>query len=622
MRKLLRQLFGRSTKEPGRVFTVSSEHACIDAENMPCDKLNPLQSCFKQNYEPDRNCLVVSSTGTGKTILAYIAATEYLNEGKKVVMTAPTHELVKELYQSAGVGMFGRQIVGLYNGSERSVEGKYIIVTTPEGYLSALRGNKEWAVSASLMIVDEAHNILSTSRGPALDAAITLFTQGGGKTLLMSGTFPDANRLSEHLSADLFVSKYVRTKLSVHKVWAQDDLEAKAEPKNKPADMTVTDSGYAYMPGSSRLRKLKEILEQKKDESTLIFVPTKAQGFSLSHALDIPFHCADVEDEEKRRIVDGFRDGTIKSLIATTTLSQGVNTPADVVVVFGVRRGGYFLDSNDIRQMLGRAGRGKDTAEGYIIGDNIELFHANKEVYAKTLPLPSEAVILTLLARKNYSQKEICDVMLQTYAARLIGTRKTEEAVGRYLRFLRACNILKGDASGYSLTEEGSLIARYFLSPGDYVGYMKLARKLMKTEMDENYKGCLLVSALMSSLSGQGCPAKIEKDFLMKLIKLELDKDLDASRAGMIMHYINRPSAIPTFLLGNVKEVERWLGCLGDMEKFGVHKEAPGRKWLQETIKSLKESLFKKLNQRKPKPKEEASQPQQQLKLVAGAGGK
>ena len=128
--------------------------------DLPCEdleRLNPLQSCFKIHFDPDKNCVVVSSTGSGKTVIAYIAGSCYLNVGKRAVLTAPTRELVSELYVSA-TGIFGRQVVGLYNGTDKSIEGKFVIVTTPEGYLSGLRGNREWATSASLLIVDEAHN--------------------------------------------------------------------------------------------------------------------------------------------------------------------------------------------------------------------------------------------------------------------------------------------------------------------------------------------------------------------------------------------------------------------------------------------------------------------------------
>jgi len=54
----------------------------------------------------------------------------------------------------------------------------------------------------------------------------------------------------------------------------------------------------------------------------------------------MPFHNADIEEAEKNRLVSEFNSGAIKTLIATDTLAQGVNTAADTVIVFGTRRAG------------------------------------------------------------------------------------------------------------------------------------------------------------------------------------------------------------------------------------------------------------------------------------------
>ena len=75
--------------------------------------------------------------------------------------------------------------------------------------------------------------------------------------------------------------------------------------------------------------------------------------------------------ERFEALVTEFNRGNIKTILATNTLSEGVNTPADIVIVFGTRRGSYYLDTVDVNQMFGRAGRGKDEATAYLIGDKI-----------------------------------------------------------------------------------------------------------------------------------------------------------------------------------------------------------------------------------------------------------
>lgn len=616
--RFLKQLFSRKQVSTRRVFNIANEDEWGSVGELPfenVEKLNPMQACFKENYNPDNNCLVTSKTSTGKTLDAFIAGTCCLNVGKHSVLTAPTRELVNELYALA-VGIFGRQVVGRYNGTDKSVEGKFMVVTTPEGYLSGLRGNREWAKGASLLIVDEAHNLAHPSRGRSLDAAITMFRRMGGKLLLMSATFPDAEEVSRHLDADLFISNYERTKIERIEIHAPDDLEAMTMPKKLMPDMVATESGYAYNKKSLRLQKLRELLFQENGASSIIFVPTKAQGFCLSAELNIPFHCKDVCEEDKRAIIAGFRTGTIKTLIATETLSQGVNTPADTTIVFGGRRGGYYLDSSDITQKEGRGGRNKDTSRSYLIGDKAELFHMKAELYTKTLPLPTEELLLTMLCMKNCTREEMADVVLSTYAATLIDKQKVVEAVNRYVNFLNACNILKEKNGEYRLTEEGALLARFFIPPSAYMGYVKLAKKLREAEMTDVEKGCILLSTLFQSLPHQGCPARLEKDFQMRLIKMELDKELSASKAGILRHYLDRPSAIPEFLSGAIMGVERWLAMLSDMERYKIREESPGKRWIEGLVVNLKANILKKMAKKKPCP------PSVQLSLVERGTGK
>ena len=600
-KQLFSSIASRFSKSNGngtrQVFEIKDDHTCTTDPDMPFESLNPFQSCFKENYNNDRNCVAIGSTGTGKTVLAYIASRCFLDEGQKIILTGPTRELVKSLYREA-VGIWGAKIVGINTGNDKNVADKFFIVTTPEGYLSAVRSGKEWT-KAKLLIVDEAHNMMEASRGGDLDVAITCHAKNGGRLLLMSATFPEGKDVAQWLDADLFISLYKKTNLHVHEIHAPDDLETEHAPKKPSLERVITLLGYSYKRDSIRLKLLKDVLKSHEGKSILIFVPTKITGFCLSESLVVPFHCADIDEKEKTRIVAEFRGGFLKTLLATNTLSQGINTPADVVVVFGTRRGSFYLNNSEVQQMFGRAGRGKSDANVYIIGDKIELFNAKKTGYAKTLPIPVESMILTLLSINPSTQKEISTTLGETFAATMTTKAKIDSAVGKYLRYIGACNILSNKMGEYSLTKEGLLLARYFISPSAYLNYISIARKLMNNDMPEIDKGCVLLSLILPLGQAQECPPRIHKDMLMKLIPLELGNGIRADRAGLLKHFIARPRAIPPYLQYQLRDADRWISMFTDFEKYGVHKETPGKAWLQEANSALKTSAAKNLGRKK-----------------------
>ncbi|CAD1478881.1 unnamed protein product [Heterotrigona itama] len=93
------------------------------------------------------------------------------------------------------------------------------------------------------------------------------------------------------------------------------------------------------------------------------------------------FHHAGLTMDERDIIEGSFRSGSLRVLVATSTLSSGVNLPARRVIIRSPKFAGKLLDSLSYRQMIGRAGRmGKDTA-----GESILMCSPTEQKAAETL---------------------------------------------------------------------------------------------------------------------------------------------------------------------------------------------------------------------------------------------
>ncbi|KAM5281113.1 DNA polymerase theta-like [Ctenodactylus gundi] len=138
------------------------------------------------------------------------------------------------------------------------------------------------------------------------------------------------------------------------------NLHHQAEGLIKPSD---------FPPLLLEQKGLLEVMDQlKRSPSGLDSVLQKTLPWGVA------FHHAGLTFEERDIIEGAFRQGLVRVLAATSTLSSGVNLPARRVIIRTPIFGGRPLDILTYKQMVGRAGRkGVDTVgESILICKNAE----------------------------------------------------------------------------------------------------------------------------------------------------------------------------------------------------------------------------------------------------------
>ena len=213
--------------------------------------------------------------------------------------------------------------------------------------------HNEWLQSVGTLITDESHLLTVPVRGDRLEVAIMKMTQLNKdcRHVFLSATMPNVEDLAGWLSKmtdrDTYIlqSEYRPCPLTTHYV-------------------TYNDSAWKYdMKEHEKVITAMEIVTEYPDDKFLIFAHTKRTGammkdMLLKAGIDTEFHNADLDLSKRKRLEKKFRtDPKFRVIVATSTLAWGLNMPARRVIILGVHRGLSEVETYDIAQMSGRAGR-------------------------------------------------------------------------------------------------------------------------------------------------------------------------------------------------------------------------------------------------------------------------
>ncbi len=290
--------------------------------------------------------LLQGDVGSGKTVIAALAALNVVKNGAQVAFMVPTEVLAKQHYKKikAWFDTFGIRSEILIGG----VGGKPEIYSALEsGEIQIIVGThaliqeKVKFKQLGLAIVDEQHRF-------GVEQRETLVKNGTPHLLSMTAT-PIPRTLAMIVYGDLDISIIDelppgRKKIITRIVSEEKRNDGYAWIKDQIAE---GDQVYVICPLVEDSDKLEEVKSVTAEFKRLQEGPFDGVPMALLHGK--------MSSEEKDSVMDGFKNGDTKILVSTSVIEVGVDVPnATIMMIEGAERFGLA----QLHQFRGRVGRG------------------------------------------------------------------------------------------------------------------------------------------------------------------------------------------------------------------------------------------------------------------------
>lgn len=332
----------------------------------PFEKFNQVQSRVFEICDKNCNCVIAAPTSVGKTICAELFMSHEVRIRKgKAIYLAPLRALAKEKIDdwTSPDSIFGDLKIAICTGDYRLTESRMrelneadIIVMTSEMLNSRCRNmdseKNDFLKDCGTIVVDESHLLTVPGRGDHLEVGLMKFSEVARdpRIVFLSATMPNVDQIADWVGCSLV---------------KKDTYLVKSEYRPCPLDIhyeTYEVSESYELTEEYKVAKAVDIVRNYPDDKFLVFVHSKSTGERVNKALqdakvECEFHNADLVKDKRHEVEKKFKYGKLRVIIATSTLAWGVNLPSRRVVITGVHRGMNEVETYDIFQMAGRAGR-------------------------------------------------------------------------------------------------------------------------------------------------------------------------------------------------------------------------------------------------------------------------
>jgi ATP-dependent DNA helicase RecG len=310
--------------------------------------------------------LLEGDVGSGKTIVALIAAMIVIRNGHQVALLAPTEILVEQHFQRLGQLLDHSVVLAKATGSASSGERRTLLAGLRDGYIQLVVGTHALLEeriefkSLGLAIVDEQHRF-------GVEQRQTLFAKGETPDILVMTATPIPRSLALAMYGDLELSII-------------DELP----PGRQPVKTALR--------GHVQIERIYHFLDQEIDSGAQAYIvypiieeseklnlkPLK-QGFHSTRKRfpdrQVAMMHGRMPAADKEATMQRFKAGEIDILVSTTVIEVGIDVPnASIMLIIDADRFGL----SQLHQLRGRIGRGERKSYCILISETekerLELF--------------------------------------------------------------------------------------------------------------------------------------------------------------------------------------------------------------------------------------------------------
>ena len=310
--------------------------------------------------------VVVLPTGAGKTAVA-VRAIE--RAGRSTLVVVPTLALLKQWYSVLSDSFGAAVTVGLLGGGYHEVT-PLTVTTYDSAYIHAERYGDRFA----LVVYDEVHHLPAEKYAVIPEMLLAPYSLGltatperpdGGHERLPRLAGPVVYRRSPEDLAGTYLAPYETVRIPVELTATErveyatadavyrDFLTKHRLSMGSPEDWqrfimvaaTSHSGGREALLAARRRREirasaerkgttLESLLKQHWEDRTIIFTKSVEEVYALSRRFLVPGITYETPARERKEILDRFREGRYRAVIASDVLNEGVDVPeANVAVI-------------------------------------------------------------------------------------------------------------------------------------------------------------------------------------------------------------------------------------------------------------------------------------------------